>query len=257
MLRNALIVTVGVFIYDFAILPGVDNFGALCLVLAPAGLVIGLLISRPATFGTGMLIGAVGSTQLALENGYRVDFAGFANGSLALIIGLCSALTITRLVRSVGAAWSTERLMRANWRDVALAARATHDRAKLTGLIMDRLGLMMPRMAAVASGADSAASGALKDLRVGLNMIALHGEQARLPAAAVRASEAVFAGVATLYEGDARQPAPASLCDAIDAAILPLLGEPKSYKEALMIFSGLRIVLFPSHEPPVFFAEAA
>ncbi len=71
MLRNALIVTAGVWIYDFAILPRVSTFAELCLVLAPAGLTIGVLISRPATFGTGMLLGAVGSTQLALGNGYH------------------------------------------------------------------------------------------------------------------------------------------------------------------------------------------
>jgi uncharacterized membrane protein YccC len=257
MLRNALIVTAGVWIYDFLILPRVYSFTELCMALLPAGLIIGLLISRPATFGTGMLLGAVGSTQLALENGYQADFTNFANGSVALIVGLGSALVITRLIRSVGAAWSAERLQRANWRDVATAATATHDRARLTGLMMDRLGLMMPRLAAVASGADAAAAGALKDLRVGLNMVALHREQGHLPPPAQRASEAVFTGVAAHYRGDARTPPPDSLCDAIDDAIHPLLANPMAHKEALMIFSGLRSVLFPAHQPPEFFEEAA
>jgi uncharacterized membrane protein YccC len=250
MLRNAVIVCAGIWVYDFAILPRVSSFAELCLVLSPVGLTIGFLISRPATFGTGMLLGAMGSTQLSLENGYHADFSAYANSSIALIIGLGSALVITRLIRSVGAAWSAERLMRANWHDVALAASAEHDRARLTGLILDRLGLMMPRMAAVASGADTAASGALKDLRVGLNMIALHREQWHLPDATQKASAAVFAGVAAHYEGDARAPAPEALCAAIDAAIRPMLRNPQAYKEALMIFSGLRIVLFPAHQPP-------
>ena len=257
MLRNALIVIAAVWVYDFAILPRVDSFAELSLVLLPAGLIIGVLISRPATFGTGMVLGAFGSTQLALENGYQADFAGFANSSLALVVGLGSALVVTRLIRSVGAAWSAERLQRANWRDVATAATTTQDRAKLTGLMMDRLGLMMPRLAAVASGADAAAAGALKDLRVGLNMVALHREQWRLPSAAQRASEAVCAGVAAHYRGDARNPPPDGLCGAIDDAIRPLLANPMAYKEALMIFSGLRSVLFPAHQPPEFFKEAA
>jgi uncharacterized membrane protein YccC len=257
MLRNALIVTAAVWIYDFAILPRVDSFAELCVALAPAGLIIGVLISRPATFGTGMLLGAVGSTQLALGNGYNANFTAYINGSIALIVGLGSALVITRLVRSVGAAWSAERLMRANWRDVATAASATHDRARLTGLIMDRLGLMMPRMAAVASGADAAAAGALADLRVGLNLIGLHREQWRLPPAAQAASETVFAGAAAHYQGDARLSAPASLCDAIDSAMAPLLASPATYKEALMVLSGLRSVLFPGQAPPAFTQEAA
>jgi uncharacterized membrane protein YccC len=254
MLRNAFIVTAGVWIYDFLILPRVYGCDELCLALAPAGLIIGFLISRPATFSTGMLLGAIGSPQLALENGYRADFVAVANNSIALIIGVCSALTITRLIRSVGTAVSAERLQRANWRDVALAAEATHDRAKLTGLMMDRLGLMMPRLAA---DADAAAAMVLKDLGAGLNLIGLHREQWRLPVASQRASAIIFAGLAAHYRGDARRPASPGLSDAIDAAIAPLLVNPAAYKEALMILSGLRSVLFPGQEPPLFFEEAA
>jgi hypothetical protein len=147
--------------------------------------------------------------------------------------------------------------MRANWQDVAIAASATHDRARLTGLLMDRLGLMMPRMAAVASGADAAAAGALKDLRVGLNMIDLHRRQPSLPPAAQAATATVCAGVAAHYQGDARTPAPLALCDAIDAAIAPLLGNPTAYKESLMVLSGLRIVLFPGQAPPGYVKVAA
>jgi len=256
MLRNALIIIAAVWVYDFGILPRVNGFDELFVVLLPAGLIIGVLISRPATFGTGMLLGAVGASQMALGNGYNMNFTVYINSSLALIIGVGSALVITRLVRSVGAAWSAERLQRANWKDVATAATA-HDRARLTGLLMDRLGLMMPRMAAVASGADAAAAGALTDLRVGLNMIDLHRAQPHLPAAARPACEAVFEGVAAHYRGDARNPAPASLCDAIDNAIFPLLANPVAYKDSLMVLSGLRSVLFPGQEPPVFFQEAA
>ncbi len=257
MLRNALIVTVGVGVYDFAVLPLVTGFDELCLVLLPAGLIIGVLISRPATFGTGMLLGAIGSTQLGLDNVYRASFSAFANGTVALIIGLGSALVVTKMIRSVGAAWSAERLQRANWRDVALAAGAAHDRATLTGLMMDRLGLMMPRMAAVARGADEAAAGALQDLRVGLNMVALHREQSLLPPAARHANEAVFAGVAAHYGGNARAPAPETLRGAIDAAIATLIANPRAYKETLMVLSGLRLVLFPACQPPAYFGEAA
>ncbi len=257
MLRNSLIVIVGIAIYNFAILPRVYSFTALCIVLAPAGIAIGLLVARPATFGTGMALGAFGATQLSLENTYQANFATFANGSAALIIGLGAALVVTRLIRSVGAAWSAERLQQANWRDVAAAAAATYDRARLTGLLMDRLGLMMPRLAAVASGADAAAAGALRDLRIGLNMIELRRNLPLLPPAARQASEAVFTALAAHYQGDARAPAPPGLCMAIDATIFPLLANPVAHKQALMVLSGLRSILFPGQEPPVFSKEAA
>lgn len=114
MLLMFVIVIFGVFIYVFGILPGVSAFTMLYLVLLTAGLVIGILASRPATASTGMVLGAFGATQLALQNGYDYNFITYAETSLSLLIGLACALIITRLMRSIGVAWSAERLMRAN-----------------------------------------------------------------------------------------------------------------------------------------------
>ena len=254
MLRNSAIVIAGIFVYSFAILPKVTGFDMLYLVLLPVGLIIGVLVSRPATFGTGMVIGAVGSTQMALSNGYDINFIKFADSSFSLLIGLGSALIITRIIRSVGAAWSAERLMRANWQDVAAAAEAgaASDRAALTGIMMDRLGLMMPRLAAVASGADSAAAGVLLDLRVGLNIIGLHREQWRLPPPTRAASQRVFSNIAAFYRTNPRQPAPPSLIRALDEAMSTLMNDALAYRAALMILSGLRSALDPAAPPPEF-----
>lgn len=254
MLRNSAIVIIGIFVYDFAILPKVVGFEELYLVLLPVGLIIGVLVSRPATFGTGMVLGAVGATQLAMSNGYQINFLKFAGTSFSLLIGLGSALIITQLIRSVGAAWSAGRLMRANWQDVAAAAEAgaAPDRAALIGIMMDRLGLMMPRLAAVASGADSAAAGTLLDLRVGLNIIGLHREQWRLPPEACTASQSIFRCIAAYYRANPRKPPPNKLLQSLDEAMQPLMQDALAYRSALMIISGLRSVLFPDAPPPVF-----
>ncbi|MDD2704476.1 MAG: FUSC family protein [Acidocella sp.] len=254
MLRNSASVVAGIFVYDFAILPKIVGFDGLYLVLLPAGLIIGVLVSRPATFGTGMVIGAVGATQMALSNGYDINFVKFADSSFSLLVGLGSALIITRIIRSVGAAWSADRLMRANWRDVAAAAEAgtAPDRAALTGIMMDRLGLMMPRLAAVASGADSAAAGTLLDLRVGLNIVGLHREQWRLPLAAREGSQRIFRCVATYYRGNPRQPASQNLIAALDETMGALMNDALAYRAALMILSGLRSALYPDAPPPEF-----
>jgi len=252
MTRNGLIIIVFVALYTFLLLPRVETFTELCMALLPAGFAIGILISRPATFGTGMILGAIGPTQLALQNGYEGNFATYCNASLAMLFGFGSALLTTRLVRSVGAAWSTERLMQANWRDVAAAAEThgTRDRGLLTGIMMDRLGLMMPRLASVATGADQAAAEAMRDLRVGLDMVSLHREQWRLPVAGRQACDAIFAGVAAHYSADPRQPAPETLLAAIDNTIRTLLADPVAHRAALTTLSGLRSVLFPEATPP-------
>jgi uncharacterized membrane protein YccC len=245
MLRNTIIATALAFVYEFAILPRVETFGALCLVLLPAVLIIGVLIARPATFGTGMVLGAFGSTNLALGNGYGGNIDTYLNSALAVVLGLSAALVATKLLRSVGAAWSAQRLLKAGWRDVARAAEhGGGDRAVLTGVMMDRLGLLMPRLAAVSPGADIAAADMLLDLRVGLNMLALHRQRAHLPPASWPLIDAVLAGVAAHYQGNPLAPASPRLLDSIDAALTV------RDARALTMLVGLRSVMFPQAETP-------
>jgi uncharacterized membrane protein YccC len=257
MIRNAAIVIVADAFYVFVVLPRVETFGELALALLPAGLVIGVLVSRPATFGTGMVMGAVGSTILALGNGYQADFANYVNSGLALMLGLAAALVVTRLIRSVGAAWSARRLLRAGWRDIADAADADAqaDRAHFAGLMLDRLGLLMPRLAAVSAGADVAAGDVLTDLRVGLNVIGLQRELGHFSPAGQALCAAVLAGIAAHYRGNPLRPADAALLESIDAAIrgiaLALGTAPgRHHREALMMLVGLRSVLFAAAPAP-------
>jgi uncharacterized membrane protein YccC len=252
MLRNTLIIVVGVALYTFVILPRVETFAELALVLLPAAIIVGVLVSRPATFGTGMVMGAFGSTTLALDNGYAGNFAAYVNNSLSLIFGLIVALLVTRLIRSVGAAWSARRIMCAGWRDIAAAAdpNSRQDRAVLTGLMLDRLGLLMPRLAAVSPGADIAAADMLHDLRVGLNAIDLKRHLAALPPLAQRRTLAVLTFVAAYYRGNPLIPPPDSLLAAIDAAICTMSDDAARHRGPLMALSGLRSVLFEQAAPP-------
>lgn len=257
MIRNAFISLIGAGFYLFVILPRVETFAELMLVLLPAGMVIGILVSRPATFGTGMVLGAFGATNLALDNDYSGNFANFVNSGIALLLGLVAALVMTRLIRSVGAAWSARRLLRAGWREIAVAAsvEGAHDRAHLTGIMLDRLGLLMPRLAAVAPSADLAAADVLSDLRVGLNAIGLQHEMRFLSERERRETVAVLAGVAAHYRGNPLNPPGRELLNRIDAGIL-LVAEnlgathERHHREALMLLVGLRSVLFRDAPSP-------
>jgi len=257
MTRNACIALAGAGFYLFVILPRVQTFPELMLVLLPAGLIIGVLVSRPATFGTGMVLGAFGSTNLALNNSYAGNFENFANSGAALILGLTAALVITRLIRSVGAAFSARRLLRAGWRDIAIAAtvEGAHDRAHLTGIMLDRLGLLMPRLAAVSQSADLAAADVLADLRVGLNAIGLQHEARFLSEHERRETALVLAGVADHYRGNPLIQAGSSLRDRIDKSILLVAGNldathERHHREVLMLLVGLRSVLFRDAPSP-------
>jgi uncharacterized membrane protein YccC len=204
-----------------------------------------------------MVLGAFGSTNLALNNQYGGNFDNFANSSVALILGLTAALIITRLIRSVGAAWSARRLLRAGWRDIAIAAtvEGAHDRAHLTGIMLDRLGLLVPRLAAVSQGADLAAADVLSDLRVGLNAIGLQHELRHLTEPERRETIAVLQGVAAHYRGNPLQPADLSLLNRIDSLMLTVAANldtthERHHREALMLLVGLRSVLFRGAPSP-------
>jgi hypothetical protein len=160
-------------------------------------------------------------------------------------------------MRSVGAAWSANRLLRAGWRDIAAAAtvQGHQDRARLTGLMMDRLGLLMPRLAAVSPGADLAAADVLVDLRVGLNVIGLQRELVYLSVDDQRQAARVLRGVAAHYAGNPLQPAAPALLDQLDRTILPIArrvnaSHDRHHRDALMMLVGLRMVLFPAAPPP-------
>jgi hypothetical protein len=235
MLRNAVIVTVAAGIYEFAILPRVETFFELALVLASAAMVIGVLVSRPATFGTGMVMGAFGSTDLALGNGYGADFALYVNNAVGLVAGVSAALVITRL------------------KDIAAAAdnhETRENRAHLTGIMLDRLGLLMPRLAAVSPGADIAAADVLLDLRVGLNVLGLQHALDDLPGTARRNAAAVLTGIAAHYRGNPLQSPPPVLLTRIDATIRAVARDTRPHGQALMLLVGLRSILFADAPPP-------
>ena len=71
-------------LYLFAILPAIDGFVMLCVVLAPPFLLYGWLAARPSTSGTGMALAANGATLMALQSTYSADFASFAESNPAL-----------------------------------------------------------------------------------------------------------------------------------------------------------------------------
>jgi uncharacterized membrane protein YccC len=255
MLRNAVITVIGGGFYTFVILPRVETFTALYLALLPVGLIIGVLVARPATFGTGMVLGAVGSTDLGLQNGYVGNFTGFMNGAIALILGLAAAVVVTRLMRSIGAAYSARRILKAGWRDIADAAAhpARYERGPLSGRMIDRLGQLMPRLAAAAAGADISPEQVLLDLRVGLNVIELGRVAPSLVPAAGRACEEVLAGIAAHYGADPRRAPPPALPDAIDEAIGLVARDTgaRPRRLALTMLVGLRSVIMPDAPPPL------
>ncbi len=159
----------------FGVMPLVHDFVSLALVLAPALILCGLLMTSPRTLPVGLALGVNGNALLAIQDRYTSEFGAYVNSGIALVGGIWLAALVTRLVRSVGAEHGARRLVAASRTDLARAARrrGRGDRTAFAHLMLDRLGLLVPRLAAAGPDSDLARIDTLAALRIGMNLVAL------------------------------------------------------------------------------------
>jgi uncharacterized membrane protein YccC len=162
-------------LYVLAILPAVHNFETLMLVMAPMFLLLGVYFARPATSLQAMafILGVAGT--FSLQDTGTADLLSFTNGMLAQLAGIGAAVLFTRLLRSVNADWTARRLLRAGWSELAALGAAVRapSIAAMSARMLDRVGLLKPRLAMAGAQHGLSAIDALGDLRVGLNMTRL------------------------------------------------------------------------------------
>ena len=246
-LRGAIVGMIITAFYQFAVLPAIDGFPMLILVLSPFYLVLGYLQADPAKAVIAIPVILGFTATLALQETYGADFGNFLNINAALIIGLVVTLWTTRIFRSIGASWGARRILKRNWRDLAdlTAGRRSDDRDTWTSFMLDRLALITPRLALAGPSKELEGVNPLVDLRVGLNVIALRETRWQTPEIRdmlMRLSEA--------YTTRSKEMLAASgpgLLAAIDNAIAALgraeveSADPQVYAA----LTGLRRALFP------------
>jgi uncharacterized membrane protein YccC len=235
-------------VYLFGVLPRISNVEMLIAMLAPSFVLFGILIARPATAFIGIALAINIPTLLALQSTYSADLAAFTNSSMAWVIGMVVAAVVTRLVRSVGAEWSARRLMRTTWATLALAAerRGSGDRAAFAGVILHRLGLLAPRLAAIPAS-DLCDVDTLGELRVGLNIIDLRGARHGLTSRTLRAMDDMLDRLAGALRRHTGGPMPPELLTHIDLALTEAMSESSDdvREDALIGLVGIRRGLFP------------
>ena len=241
-------------IYLFAILPRAHDFEMLVLAFAPAFLTFGLLAGMPATARAGGPLAFVAATQLALSSSYSADFPSYVNGSAAAIIGLAAAAVIISIFRTVSAEWTAWRLLRRNRVDVAnIAANRSHAALEASAaLMLDRLSLVVPRLALGTNGADDGAASALADIRVGVNIIGLQHSVPHLPDQLRHVVSTMMDAIASHYRRHNLDQANAGLLGIIDGVIATAVQDPATVTgELLLQLSGIRRGLFPNAPPYV------
>ena len=248
-------------LYLFAILPRVDGFPMLAAVLAPPLLVVGAIIHDPKWSAPGLAATMGFCNAMALQSTYAADFAGFLNANLGQAVGLMSALAVTTAVRSMDAEAAVRRLLRRSWASLARLARARRilTREDFAGQLIDRLGLITPRLATASEGrAEAIAARALRDLRVGMNLAALQDLRPALDGAPRTAVETLLGAVGDHYGARAvGRPSPdrPGLLVRIDSALNSVAGgRSVATARGLSALVGLRRGLFPrapAYEPEV------
>jgi hypothetical protein len=116
--------------------------------------------------------------------------------------------------------------------------------------MLDRLSLVVPRLAVSAEGTDGAATSALADLRVGVNIIGLQHDVVNLPEQFRRATRTMLDAIATHYRRRSLEQADMALLRTIDQVIAIAVKDPATTtRELLLRLGGIRRGLFP-YAPP-------
>jgi uncharacterized membrane protein YccC len=243
-------------LYQFGILPAIDGYTALALCLAPTLIPIGVLMAIPRYTVIGLALAVGLSLNLALQTSYNADMASFLNTATAVVIGGLTGIAVTKLMRVVGAETGARRLLRAGWRDLAVLADRSFQptRAEWTSRMLDRVGLLMPRLRRAGRDPELETVDALRDLRTGFNIIRLQeiasGLNERTRDAMTQALDGIAAHFRALAYGHRQMPAPALLAE-VDRLIGDILSASSTSTRynGLAAAVGVRRNLYPDAPP--------
>ena len=243
-------------LYMFAVLPAIDGFPLLLAAMAPPLVFLGLYIPDPKRMGAALAVIMGFANALALQESFSADFASFLNGNLGQFVGLLIAIVVTAGLRSMGADVSARRLLARTWKGLARLARARSapDPAAFAAILVDRLGLLTPKLAEVGARDDLTGVDALRDLRVGMNLVAIQAVRPDLSRGGQAKIDAVLDGVgdhfAALAAGRGASPG-AGLLARLDMALRDVAdAASRSAAQGVTGLVGLRRNLFPDAPAP-------
>jgi uncharacterized membrane protein YccC len=251
--KAGMIGSVACAIYLFAILPKATIFEMVVIALAPGLALCALLMTKPRTGVYGLGIVVFGFTLLALQDNYSGDFAAYTNSAIAVIIGLWTAAFSTQLFRSVGAGWTARRLRRTN-RDSLVAAaenREDTDTVELAALMLDRVGLLASRLAALPPEDSGWTAELLSEVRVGIDLVELRRACHAMSAQQATGIDRLFTIIGRHFRSEALHPGEELLTE-IDLCLdLFVFRATTPCRRMTLALTDLRRSLFPDAAPYV------
>ncbi|QJU57731.1 FUSC family protein [Sphingomonas sp. AP4-R1] len=240
-------------VYAFAIFPRVTDFVTLAAVLAPTAIAAGVYLYRPRSMllVLGGIIGGLGT--MGLDDHYSSTFDTFLNGAIAQLLGAFFASISVGLFQTIGADTSARRLIRAGWRE--LAERATEpgkpDAQGWVARMLDRIGLLAPRLAQQGEDPGKPLLDALVDLRIGVSVGELRQLRLEGNPQEAAAITPVLDGVGAHYRAlrpDRPAPPEPDLLADVDAAMAVMAHReaPDRRRAGVLALTSLRRNLFPA-----------
>jgi uncharacterized membrane protein YccC len=241
-------------IYLFAIIPSVETFPGLVLVFSPVLLPLGALIPSPKLGGVFLLLCVMMLMGVALQTHLNLDVTTFVNGHISILAGIIVAISVTSILRSIGVEESIERLMQANWRELARVSIAASgaDVPRLARRFIDRFGLIVQRSAALPRTTEIKPEAILSELRAGVHVVGLQRVLPGLPQAEAEPMRRLlkeFGAYFNTQMPDDPAMRVQRLLPPIDAAIATFAVAPHGQfgrDRALSALIGLRCALFPT-----------
>jgi len=236
--------------YGLMILPGMSGFVGLAVALAPALLLSGSVLARPAF--TMAALGVVLTFPLVAGLGATNawDFVGAVNSSVALLVGVGAALCSMLLFQTLDANHGRGRLQAALRHDVARRMRGrVSDIAGWTSRMVDRLGLLAPRLRGQADAAQRLRAG-FAGLRAAAVVAELRGIGTRSSVSGIGRclAELIDAVVDHLQRDTLSRPSSQRpLLDHLDRARATVLaGDGPEHRRLLLLLAALRRDLLAS-----------
>ena len=240
-------------IYEFAVLPAIDGFPLLALSLAPVliPLLLGFTVPKHMVKALGMMAGF--TAGLALQPRFQADLPSLLNLYLAVAIGPFLAAVGMSLVRIIPTERAARRLVRAGWRELAGLARGRVDRGRAvwTSRMVDRVGLLIPRLLLLRQDQANEVSELLRETRFAQAIVEMRQVRDRADPAGQLQIDAALEALAAHFsrgEKDAAQAAPTSVLTHLDAGIGAALHlhRPGDRQAAVSAMLSLRRGLFPT-----------
>lgn len=238
-----------VFIYQFGIFPEINNFAEMMIVIFPLFFIFGMMLTSPTlmSFSLPMLI--IMAMSLNIRNMNSTDFSAFIDSSMASVLGVIIPSFTIALIRSMTPEHSVHRLMVAQWQEI----RQLIDRPVLNHWayyvrrMLDRIGLMTPRLLKAPSVQDNIAQSTI-ELSGTINIIRLKRIQHLLDEHTNQQVQTMLNQLKHWYAQriDGITPDPQPLVALIDALIDQQLLQPNSaLRDQLLVGAiGLRQALF-------------